>query len=409
MGAILDAKPAAAITPTTQVALSAIKNDGGTQMRAALNTDTILEYEATLRESDGWPFPPVILFYDGDGYWLADGFHRVSAAHRVPLATIPADVRAGNRRDAVLFAAGANASHGLRRTNADKRRAVETLLRDEEWAKWSNEEIARRCQVSAAFVGKMKSDLSLNGLEMPTERTVTRNGQTYTQNTANIGQTRPRRLFVNELHAIVTGWVSQHWQREWPENPSHTNGTFWQELTAWLHENRTETWTEADLKTAIKEAHASRPVASAPPPPAPAPAPQPAPAPRSDWQSVRTGIAADLRTLGDVQWHPGQGWRVVATDGEIHGPDLHNLSGCLDVLRRLQAAAQAAAERPLPDWAAQPEPAPPMTAALQDVGATWELVITPQTDPAALGADLRDMVPAAWMEALWNAYMGGAA
>ena len=40
-------------------------------------------------------------------------------------AEIAADVRQGTRRDALLFAAGANSSHGLSRTTADKRRAIE--------------------------------------------------------------------------------------------------------------------------------------------------------------------------------------------------------------------------------------------------------------------------------------------
>lgn len=39
-------------------------------------------------------------------------------------------------REAILFIVGANASHGLRRTNADKRRTVERLLADEEWRGW---------------------------------------------------------------------------------------------------------------------------------------------------------------------------------------------------------------------------------------------------------------------------------
>jgi hypothetical protein len=38
----------------------------------------------------------------------------------------------------VLHSAGANAMHGLRRTNADKRRTVMLLLQDEEWAAWSD-------------------------------------------------------------------------------------------------------------------------------------------------------------------------------------------------------------------------------------------------------------------------------
>jgi hypothetical protein len=53
-----------------------------------------------------------------------------------------------NRRDALLFSVGANAIHGHRRTNEDKRRAVDVLLNDPEWRVWNDSEIARRCGVS---------------------------------------------------------------------------------------------------------------------------------------------------------------------------------------------------------------------------------------------------------------------
>lgn len=43
---------------------------------------------------------------------------------------IKADVREGTRRDGILHAVGANATHGNRRTNEDKRRAIVILLND---------------------------------------------------------------------------------------------------------------------------------------------------------------------------------------------------------------------------------------------------------------------------------------
>jgi hypothetical protein len=48
----------------------------------------------------------------------------------------------------------------LRRTNADKRRAVQRLLNDAEWREWPNREIARRCAVDEGLVRKMISELS---------------------------------------------------------------------------------------------------------------------------------------------------------------------------------------------------------------------------------------------------------
>jgi hypothetical protein len=54
-------------------------------------------------------------------------------------------------RGPLLHAVGANARHGLRRTNADKRRAVELLLADAEWAAKSSNWIAQTRGVSAVF------------------------------------------------------------------------------------------------------------------------------------------------------------------------------------------------------------------------------------------------------------------
>jgi hypothetical protein len=44
----------------------------------------------------------------------------------------------GKLRDAVLHAIGANASHGLRRSNSEKRKAVHAMLNDEEWRRHGN-------------------------------------------------------------------------------------------------------------------------------------------------------------------------------------------------------------------------------------------------------------------------------
>lgn len=179
----------------TMVAAASIRTDGGTQMRAGLDDATVFEYGQAMVAADGWgTFPPAIAYHDGAAYWLADGFHRVAAfleSFPDPKRTIPVDVRAGTRRDAVLHAAGANAEHGLRRTNADKRRSVETMLRDSEWAEWPDKDIAKACNVTREYVVRVRADIrpSLSSdRSQDTPRTVTRGGTTYTQNTANIGK-----------------------------------------------------------------------------------------------------------------------------------------------------------------------------------------------------------------------------
>src|SRR5262245_35093918 len=111
-----------------EVNLDLIRTDGGTQMRAELDQEVYLDYRD--KWLDGVDFEPLDVFHDGAVYWLADGFHRFYRAREAKLATLHCRVHQGTQRDAILFAAGANASHGLRRTNADKRLAVEKLLGD---------------------------------------------------------------------------------------------------------------------------------------------------------------------------------------------------------------------------------------------------------------------------------------
>lgn len=143
------------------LALDKIRLDGGTQPRTSIDEATVAEYAdiyAAIGEFDA--MPPVDVVFDGVHYWLGDGFHRVLGAQRAGRADIDADVRHGTQRDAVLFSVGANSRHGLRRTNADKRKAVRTLLEDAEWTKWSNRQIAERCGVTHTFVNTMREELA---------------------------------------------------------------------------------------------------------------------------------------------------------------------------------------------------------------------------------------------------------
>jgi uncharacterized ParB-like nuclease family protein len=94
----------------------------GMQVRARLCEETVQEYVEAM--AAGAKFPPVIVFHDGTNYWLADGFHRLEAWKRNGVNSIKAEVKEGNRIDALKFAFGANNSHGLRMSSEDKRQAI---------------------------------------------------------------------------------------------------------------------------------------------------------------------------------------------------------------------------------------------------------------------------------------------
>jgi uncharacterized ParB-like nuclease family protein len=130
--------------------------DKGTQSRAAISEDTVSDYAEAMAAGD--EFPPVITFFDGVDYYLADGFHRLHAVKRLGKTSIQADVRTGTLRDAILYSLGANRDHGLRRSNADKRKCVMTLLEDFEWGDLSVNEMARICGVSPQLVMAVKQE-----------------------------------------------------------------------------------------------------------------------------------------------------------------------------------------------------------------------------------------------------------
>ena len=159
--------------------IDVIRIDGGTQCRAEINQPKVSEY-ADLIES-GVVFPAVRVFFDGVSYWLADGFHRYHAHKQIAKGSISADVEKGTARAALLFAISANAEHGLPRTNADKRKAVQMMLDDFEWQDWSNAEIARHCKVSVTLVASMRGDAA------PEERKYkTATGKVMTKKAASV-------------------------------------------------------------------------------------------------------------------------------------------------------------------------------------------------------------------------------
>lgn len=150
------------------VNIQAIVIDKGTQSRAQISEDTVTDYAEAMQAGD--TFPPVTVYHDGVDYYLADGFHRLHAAKRLGKASIQAEVKTGTLRDAILFSLGANDKHGLRRSNADKRKCVRTLLEDFEWGELTVNEMARICAVSPQLVLAVKQEMD-GGVKVSTVKT----------------------------------------------------------------------------------------------------------------------------------------------------------------------------------------------------------------------------------------------
>jgi len=163
--------------------ITQLKIELQTQSRVAINQDVVAEYADAMM--DGEKFPPVTAFYDGKEHYLADGYHRYFAAKKAGLDEIDCDVKNGTLRDAVLFSVSVNSAHGLRRNNEDKRKSVMTLLDDLEWAEWSDVTIAKKCQVSSAFVGRVRKLLSLDA---KARKYTSKYGNLITVDTTNLGR-----------------------------------------------------------------------------------------------------------------------------------------------------------------------------------------------------------------------------
>jgi uncharacterized ParB-like nuclease family protein len=136
------------------------------QIRMETKEEKVQEYEERLR--NGTEFPPLVVFIGEtqvdskdhpmrNYHFIGDGFHRYRAAKRAGLKTIKCEVNIvkNSMHAAVLHACGANDEHGIPRTNADKRRAVEVywniFCRGMEVRK-SSTIIAKICKVTHTFV-----------------------------------------------------------------------------------------------------------------------------------------------------------------------------------------------------------------------------------------------------------------
>jgi hypothetical protein len=91
------------------------------------------------------------------------------------------------------------------RSNADKQHAILALLHDPAWHQRSNRAIARQCGVDHKTVGKWRKVLSGDIPQM--ERTVQRNGTTYTLHLPRVQQPvqpQPSRMALTIAEGLVS-------------------------------------------------------------------------------------------------------------------------------------------------------------------------------------------------------------
>ncbi|HQU46645.1 MAG TPA: ParB N-terminal domain-containing protein, partial [Pirellulales bacterium] len=193
------------------LALDHIRLDGGTQIRAAIDDDVVRDY-AALMDNQVY-LPPLLVFHDGENYWLVDGFHRWHALKKNRRTEALCQVYRGSHRDALLAAVRANHAHGLRRTNADKRRAVETLLADREWAEKGDRWIAEMCGVSHPFVSSIRCQVvtvttSQKGGDARSAVRQGKDGKLYPRRTVNRQQADDADTALDRVEAALQSAVA---------------------------------------------------------------------------------------------------------------------------------------------------------------------------------------------------------
>lgn len=138
------------------VPIDKIEATKATQIRTKLHKDIILAYEEDIK--CGAIMPPLIVFAESgsERYILADGFHRLLAAVNADMHEVDIELHEGGMLEALMCALGANAGHGLRRTNADKTNAVKIALKSPAISQLQIQEIADLCRVDVRTVRRRR-------------------------------------------------------------------------------------------------------------------------------------------------------------------------------------------------------------------------------------------------------------
>lgn len=141
------------------IALDNIEATAATQVRVRIDRGIVDEYTEAFKNGADFPAIDVYREDNSERNIMADGFHRHRAAVNAERGEIGCIVHPGGLHDALMHALGANNDHGFRRTNADKRHAVEMALKDPEISEMQQQEIADICRVTRQTVRRIQNDL----------------------------------------------------------------------------------------------------------------------------------------------------------------------------------------------------------------------------------------------------------
>lgn len=155
-----------------KVSLDEIVVDLSLNVREKLDEETVERYMECFDR-----LPEVVGFNTDEGYLLADGFHRVEAANRLGQESIEVEVKQGTRQDAEEYAALANLRHGKPLTRAERRKAVERMLKLH--PERANAWIAEDMGVSDHTVKKYREEMESGSQIARVKKFIGKDGKTY--------------------------------------------------------------------------------------------------------------------------------------------------------------------------------------------------------------------------------------
>ena len=141
-----------------KVAIDQIEVIEANRVRVKIDQGRIDEYAEAIKA--GAIIPAIVCFCpkNAQRIILADGEQRLLAATQAGRKVIGVDLKEGGVHEARHYALGSNADHGLDRTRADKRHAVQMAFDDPHYDECSLREIAEICRVSHMLVRDMKAE-----------------------------------------------------------------------------------------------------------------------------------------------------------------------------------------------------------------------------------------------------------
>lgn len=143
------------------LALTAILVDLEVQSRVAMDMEHCRFLSGELAISG--ELKPILVFFDGERYWLANGFHRYHVYVKAGRKQIRAIVKPGGRTEAIIESARVNDNASKGKTPEDKKRSLRMLLEFPEWRNKPAKELCDYVGLSRLTVVKQLAEFDAQG------------------------------------------------------------------------------------------------------------------------------------------------------------------------------------------------------------------------------------------------------